>query len=138
MVRPESRSMRSVWIEIGNPAPRCGHDAGHAPCGACGLKFLRIDRAELQQVVTLHVKVLQSLGSRSMRSVWIEIGWMSGTRMHPSSRSMRSVWIEISEPLQLRPAPPGHAPCGACGLKSAWRSLTCARATVTLHAERVD
>ena len=56
-----SRSMRSVWIEICGAAQYETYTGRHAPCGACGLKYVRGQNLPFDVM------------SRSMRSVWIEI-----------------------------------------------------------------
>ncbi len=52
----ESRSMRSVWIEIQiSHVPGKVH-AGHAPCGACGLKSVLPYGPATPELVTLHAE----------------------------------------------------------------------------------
>ena len=56
---------------------------GHAPHGACELKFLLYRRYKTADM------------SRSPRSVWVEILEWIKTSQNSKSRSPRSVWVEI-------------------------------------------
>ena len=78
-----SRSPRSVWVEISYQADFSAWYIGHAPHGACELKFL------------IGGTKPPILLSRSPRSVWVEILFSTVLYSLYTSRSPRSVWVEI-------------------------------------------